>query len=363
MRRCAREGWTILPVGSGTHLAREPRPRAVDVLLSTARCTGVTAFEPGDGTITARAGTRWSTLEEAVGATHHLAPELPEPARVTLGGAIGAGASGLDRLRHGPLRHQVLGLAAVQGDGTIARSGGRVVKNVTGYDLHRLWCGARGTLGVVLEATLRLYPRPAREVVLERRFPDRAAALASARTLLESALQPVALVLDGRLTDGPWTLALVLAGREELVAHEVELAAGLLSPDRVHEAEDARRARGALRADETRGALELATRPSRLPALLETVAGAARARGLALEARVHPGLGAATLVPTAGAELAALAALAPDLADPVVRPRHAALQAPFPLRVPAVAGDMMRRLARALDPAGVFASGRFDDVL
>jgi glycolate oxidase FAD binding subunit len=363
VKRCAREGWTVLPVGSGTHLAQEPRPRSVDVVLSTARTTGVTAFEAGDGTITARAGTRWEALEDTVRATHHLAPELPGAADVTLGGAIAAGTSGLDRLRHGPLRHQVLGITAVQGDGTIARSGGRVVKNVTGYDLHRLWCGSRGTLGVVLEATLRLYPRPAQEVVLERTVPDRAAALALAGPLLAAALQPIAFVLEGPLEGGPWSLALVLAGREELVASELELASGLLEPDRLHEGEAALRARAVLRAGEARGVLELATRPSRLAGLLETVAAAASRRGLTPTVRVHPGLGAAALVPPEGLEVAALGALAPDLTDGVARPRHAALQAPFPLQVTPAAGEMMQRLARALDPAGVFATGRFDDVL
>ncbi len=163
LRLARGERWTILPLGAGSKLGWARPPERCHVVLSSQNLRGITAYEPADGTLTARAGTPWSELVQATRARHHLSPELAGAARATLGGALGAGASGLDRLRYGPLRHQVLGIQALQADGSLVKSGGRVVKNVTGYDLHRLWCGSHGTLCFLLEATLRLYPAPAEE--------------------------------------------------------------------------------------------------------------------------------------------------------------------------------------------------------
>ncbi|HED64703.1 MAG TPA: FAD-binding oxidoreductase, partial [Planctomycetes bacterium] len=132
MRLAASESWRIFTLGGGTHTASVPGE--ADLLLSTSRIDRVLAFEPGDGTLTAEAGATMGALGslcEAGG--YHLAPDVPSPERATLGGAIASGAAGIDRLRYGPTRAVLLGLEVLSSEGTITRSGGRLVKNVTGY--------------------------------------------------------------------------------------------------------------------------------------------------------------------------------------------------------------------------------------
>jgi glycolate oxidase FAD binding subunit len=117
------ERWVLLPCGLRSKLTWFPAPERVDLVVSSRALAGITAYEPADGTLTARAGTRWSELAATTRARHHLSPELAGAERATLGGVLGAGASGLDRLRHGPLRHQVLGVDVLLADGTRVKSG------------------------------------------------------------------------------------------------------------------------------------------------------------------------------------------------------------------------------------------------
>jgi glycolate oxidase FAD binding subunit len=285
LRCAAREHLTLLPIGCGSKLAWGSAPERVDLLLSSARLCGIVAYEPADGTLTARAGSTLAELADAAREHHHVSPEVPRPENATLGGTLAAGASGLDRLRFGPARHQVLGLTVLLADGKQVKSGGRVVKNVTGYDLHRLWCGSRGTLCSLLEATLRLQPRPAEEIVLRAAYRKRAAALGAAEELARSPLRPLAVVLRSHAGEG-WELVLVLAGRAEVVRFELEGARKILGSAEVFEGDDAARERRELRALELAGTegwppLWVACRPSRLPGVLDRMDAAAGAQGRA----------------------------------------------------------------------------------
>jgi len=156
--REAREGGLkVLPIGNGTRLGGVHGCGA-DLLLSTRKLTGVVAYEPGDGTVTARAGTLMSELAEAISlGGHRLTPDVPRPAEATLGGVLADSWSGGDRLRFGPTRHHVLGLRVLSSDGVVTKTGGRLVKNVTGFELHRLYAGSGGGLCLILEASLRLF--------------------------------------------------------------------------------------------------------------------------------------------------------------------------------------------------------------
>ena len=129
---------------------------------------------------------------------HHLTPDVPRPAESTLGGVVAAGQSGHDRVRYGPVRHHVLGVEVALADGSVVRSGGRLVKNVTGFDLHRLHCGAEGSLGILLGASMRLFPRPERTVLLASVPTDAQAASAASLALLDELWEPTSIT---------WTLA------------------------------------------------------------------------------------------------------------------------------------------------------------
>jgi len=362
LRLAGRERLCVLPLGLGSKLGWLRTPERLDLALSSARFHGVSAFEAADGTITARAGTTLAALSEAVSATHHLSPEIALPRASTLGGVLAAGTSGLDRLRHGPVRHQVLGITVALADGSLVKSGGRVVKNVTGYDLHRLWCGSSGTLCVLLETTLRLYPRPAREAVLEARFADRAGALERARALVRSAVQPVAVVVEEQGSE--WCLSVVLSGRDEIVAHDVDEMRRGLPGSVLHEGADAQRARAELRdrerPDGTWSPLALACRPSRLARELERLDTALAGRGLRATQRIQPLL-AHVDVRIEGPRERWLELDRELDGDAQRRWRSAPAElmrasGPDGRSAPELA--LQQRLKTALDPQGLFADGR-----
>jgi glycolate oxidase FAD binding subunit len=148
----------------------------------------------GDFVVTVQAGARLADVQRTVAAAGQwLALDPPEP-DATVGGVISTAVSGPRRLRFGPPRDLLIGVTLVLADGTIARSGGKVVKNVAGYDLGKLFCGAFGTLGVVAECTLRLHPRPRATRTVSVPLDDPGEAV---RALRRSALRPSAIEYDG----------------------------------------------------------------------------------------------------------------------------------------------------------------------
>jgi len=218
LRAAATDGWKLVVVGNGSKLSWYPAPANVDVILSSARLSGVSAYEPEDGTLSAWAGTPLLELEETVRAGgHHLSPEVPRPESATLGGVVASASSGFDRLRYGAVRENVLGLRVALPDGKVVKSGGRLVKNVTGYDLHRLLCGSHGTLGVITEVSLRLYPWPVAAGLLSASYATREEALSKARKALACPVHPVAIVVSDLGPGESHRLELFLAGREDVI--------------------------------------------------------------------------------------------------------------------------------------------------
>jgi glycolate oxidase FAD binding subunit len=147
-------------VGGGT---KRDWGNAVDAALTldTTQLTGIREHSWQDLTATVAAGTCWSSMQHAL-AMHgqYVALDPLWPGKATVGGIIATNDSGSLRLRYGSLRDLIIGMTVVLADGTIARSGGKVVKNVAGYDLHKLMTGAFGTLGLITEVTFRLHPIP-----------------------------------------------------------------------------------------------------------------------------------------------------------------------------------------------------------
>ncbi|HEY5658017.1 MAG TPA: FAD-binding oxidoreductase [Myxococcota bacterium] len=163
----ARHGLAVLPRGGGTHGDLGNPPRRADLLLSTQRLRGVDEFEPAEGVCHAAAGTTLAALRAAIrGEGWELPLDVPDDA-ATLGGALAVAAVGPRAHGYGPARDAVLGLEVALANGARTRCGGRVVKNVTGYDLAKLYTGSLGTLGVIEAAWLRLRPAPEAVRVVE----------------------------------------------------------------------------------------------------------------------------------------------------------------------------------------------------
>ena len=167
LRAATADRLALVPWGGGVSLAREPAPGRYDLALDLAALDRVVEYDPEDFTLTAECGATIASLRATLAARGQELPlEAPHAARATLGGVLSANASGPRRLRFGAPRDRILGARFALAGGTIARSGGKVVKNVAGYGIHRLLCGSRGGLAVFLEASLKLAPAPEARVAL-----------------------------------------------------------------------------------------------------------------------------------------------------------------------------------------------------
>lgn len=164
LSRAHAAGLRVAPRGGGTKTDWGHAPQGVDIVLSTARLNRVVEHAWGDMTATVEAGCTVAQFQQTL-AEHgqYLALDPLWPTRATIGGILATNDSGALRLRFGALRDLIIGITMVLPNGAVAKSGGKVVKNVAGYDLPKLMTGALGTLGVITEATFRLYPL-AREV-------------------------------------------------------------------------------------------------------------------------------------------------------------------------------------------------------
>jgi glycolate oxidase FAD binding subunit len=161
LKLASEAGIAVIPCGGGTKLAWGNPPKRADLILSTARLNRVIEHAWADMTVTVEAGCTLQTLQEAL-AQHgqRLALDPLWPDRATVGGVLSTNDSGTLRLRFGALRDLIIGVTVALPDGTLASSGGKVVKNVAGYDLPKLVTGALGTLGVITRAVFRLHPLP-----------------------------------------------------------------------------------------------------------------------------------------------------------------------------------------------------------
>ena len=191
---------SIVPVGAGTKLGIGNPPEKVDLVLLMGQFNEVLEYEPADLSVTVQAGVRLSELQKTLATEGQFLPlDPPYAADTTLGGLVAANASGPSRLRHGTARNRVLGMKVVQPSGTVVNSGGKVVKNVAGYDLKKLYIGAFGTLGIITELTFNLYPLPELKRTLLLSFKTVKDAAEVALQIANSQLAPVFINL---FTDG-----------------------------------------------------------------------------------------------------------------------------------------------------------------
>ncbi|HEY9665390.1 MAG TPA: FAD-binding oxidoreductase [Coleofasciculaceae cyanobacterium] len=184
--------WRVLPCGSGSKLGWGGEAKDIDLVVSTERLNRVINHAVGDLTVTVEAGIKLAELQEILSKENQFLPLDPAyPQHATLGGIIATADSGSWRQRYGGVRDMLLGISFVRSDGELAKAGGRVVKNVAGYDLMKLFTGSYGTLGILTEITFRAYPIPEAAGTVVLTGAEDAIASAS-QTLLASALTPTA---------------------------------------------------------------------------------------------------------------------------------------------------------------------------
>ena len=190
---------TLYPEGGRTGQVGRTPPR-VDIVLVTTRLNTIEHYDPGDLTIGVAAGASVLSVREAVAANNQLLPvEVAHPAPSTIGGVLARAAYGPLRHGYGPLRDSCLGLRFVTGDGRLAKSGGRVVKNVAGYDLMKLLIGSHGTLAVITAANLKVYPAPQQTRTFVADFASLSEAIAFRDTVVRSPLTPMCLEIASPL--------------------------------------------------------------------------------------------------------------------------------------------------------------------
>lgn len=215
-------GKAVSPHGGGTQTALGNPPERLDLVVDTTRLDRITHY-PGDLTATAQAGVTMSALQARLGDHgQFLAIDAPLPDRATVGGTLATGIGGPARWQNGSPRDTVIGMSIAQPDGRTTRTGGRVVKNVSGYDMARLHVGGLGTLGVIVEASFKLTPLPARRATVLATFDSVQEALGAALGVFSSSIVPLALTvfdrptadkLDYDLSASAGYLAIMLGGR------------------------------------------------------------------------------------------------------------------------------------------------------
>jgi glycolate oxidase FAD binding subunit len=204
MSRAYSNSWNVLPCGSGSKLGWGGIAKNLDLVVSTERLNRVIEHAVGDLTVTVEAGVKFADLQDILLKTGQFLPLEPAyPQDATIGGIVATADSGSLRHRYGGVRDMLLGISFVRSDGQIAKAGGRVVKNVAGYDLMKLFTGCYGTLGILTEVTFRVYPvqEAAGTVVLTgeaeavREAHGESLIASATKTLLASALTPTAVDL------------------------------------------------------------------------------------------------------------------------------------------------------------------------
>jgi glycolate oxidase FAD binding subunit len=228
LRAAAAEGLTAVPRGAGTRLAWGSPPARCDLVIDTRGLNQVLEHAAGDLVVRVQAGVGMDQLAGVLAAAgQRLAldppPTSPSPftgngTGDTIGGVLATGVAGPLRLRYGTPRDLAIGITVVRADGTVASSGGKVVKNVAGYDLGKLFAGSYGTLGLIVEAAFRLHPLPGAISFVTLDAADAASAYAVVAAAASSPLAPSAAEIDRPARQVPVRVGILLEGDPDGVA-------------------------------------------------------------------------------------------------------------------------------------------------
>ncbi len=196
LRHAADRRLAVIPVRNLTKIGLGQRPRAYDVALSLKEMNQVWYYEPDDLTVSVEPGMKLGDFQHFL-SRHNLWLPVDPPGgeKASIGGILAANASGPLRLRYGTARDFTIGMKIATTEGKIVKTGGRVVKNVAGYDLAKLLIGSCGTLGVIVEASFKLFPRPAQRLTFAVAVPALGQARDLRRRIQQSALEPLRILL------------------------------------------------------------------------------------------------------------------------------------------------------------------------
>jgi glycolate oxidase FAD binding subunit len=384
---CGAADVPVVPWGGGTAASVGMPAARAGVVLGLRRLARLVEHEPGDLTVTVEAGVTIAELQAALGNRGQwLSLDPADAERATLGGVLAANAAGPRRHLYGTARDLLIGVTVVTADAAVVKGGGKVVKNVAGYDLPKLFIGSYGTLGVIVEATLKLRPVPEAERLVALRFARLKDAAAAVRALLASDLIPnavelldptaAAAIVAGAAAGA--TLVVGFDGLPEQVEWQCAELARLAAPHGGRDATPLSSAAWPRLAAAVRGAFPVATAvmsfgvlPAQVAELMEQGAGVARARGLQTAWAAHAGVGvvnAALVSDREPREPSPVAALLSEWRE-MARGGggHATLEwAPLAVKSqvpvwgdPGAAGRVMQRIKAQLDPKRILNPGRF----
>ena len=408
LRAAAGLGLAVVPRGTGTRLHWGNPPERCDLVIDTTQLDQVIEHAAGDLVATVQAGLKLDRLAELLGSAGQRlaldppalsrpvsgrpvsgrpvsgrpAPGRPASGGGTVGGVLATGAAGPLRLRYGTGRDLLIGITVVRADGVVAKSGGKVVKNVAGYDLGKLYAGSAGTLGLITQATFRLHPLPARTAYVTVACAPAVDVCRVIDAVMRSPASPVAAEIDWPSTNHPVQVSVALEGDPAGVAERSIELAGLLGLGAAASVgDDPPPWWGAGPAAQPDGTvLQIAFWPGELGVVLAEIRAAATAAGLDLAVGGSAAAGVLSAAAQSGADPSAVsefvtllrvalgqggrAAAGPGDGQPA-RASVIVLHAPPEVGklvdifgpVPSLA--LMRAVKNRFDPARTMAPGRF----
>lgn len=216
MRQARESGTSMIPMGGETKLHLGNPPRSAGLAVRTCRLRGITEYEPDNLTVSVLAGTPLEELQKVLKNHEQFLPlDPPRPEAATVGGLVACNTSGPLRFRYGTIRDLLIGIKIVHADGSQTKAGGKLVKNVSGYDMCKLYTGSLGTLGILVELTFKLQPRSEAAGTMLLGYTSAEKALEATQAILKAQLLPDAMeawnaeafrTATGRIECRPWVL-------------------------------------------------------------------------------------------------------------------------------------------------------------
>lgn len=281
MKLVYEEGLVVAPQGGGSKTYLGNPPRELDLIVSTARMNEIIEYVPGDQIVRVQAGIKLADLQKKLGESNQMLAIDPPEQDATIGGLIATNSSGPRRYSYNTVRDLIIGVRVVLADGTVAKAGSKVVKNVAGYDLSKLFTGSLGTLGVIAEANFRLHPiRDVSKTIVAEIEGGPQEVQAAVGALVRTQAEPTAIEL--RYGEDEKLISVLAESIEGGIEAKIETISHVLgSHGKVRDPQDGDYLGEMLpQTQEDDALLKISAPPADLTSVLESVLGAAERRGL-----------------------------------------------------------------------------------